>query len=1162
MPQHRYKIREGFSIVSDGVEGQPIHEIKTNIAAEPSDTALPTEKAVKEYVDENAIGKGVLNVEGGILVAGPSAVPEELAPGEEGQILSMASGSPSWVDSSQVFDKDVFADSDEVAVEGSGTQANPYTLDLTGKVHSDTGIDIKSDNGSDIVMFSTMDAGATASRNMDIRVGYELDAYAPSIMRVGTDGHLYVTSPNEFHYNITKFAVAQSTAANAKKIEFDGSISEYINSRRTTADGLISETAAGPLSISSSGATASFQGAGPTTVESTGGAPVTVKSNGDSSNYSSLVVAPNAGTLSVNASTANHTLSAYSKSVVDGTTNITELNLNDSTGASLHSSSSPIRVTSDNAPIYLSSPAGAPIQISSNVVGGQYGYSLVQTQSTSVNLKSYGDATTNGELAMSVNTMKLTQKGNANSYVELQSRNDSASPATYSDLKLTPTSATVSIPTTTTPTSLALSGDASIAGMAKNITLLASVAQGDTGTSSINIGAVQGNTIISGTTISLIGAPNGGLMIDSYGTRIIDPSHQVSVSSDSFAVNVKYDTDEQHYSSSIDMGTNASLSSYNTVGLYNNESGSSLELPNNGKIVGEAYGDIDLEAHDGCHAILRGTESYGGEDYEAKLDINYSSTTLSSNAGPINITNTGSTINLTSVGQTSSTAPRVDITANGGTMNLVNSAGSTINLSSSVSSGGTESSSAIQLSSATFGYTSTYHSGTGDNERTHNTQVSATPGEIRMSIQNPVGGPSATHKTSSVLLTANNTMEISNTDHIILSGVTDVKQDTEWSLKGFYYNDTYGSNLTLGGICTLSCATGPINITDSCGAPINLKVEGDSTHYTTITENVTGLSASVTGASSPLSFSMSGSNGQSSISMSAKSVSLMAAPLPTDTGTASFSIGGPMIGSLLFGTSGVSLLNPTLPTYITTTELKLPGYNNAYDSSATHKLMTYAYSDAGVELAEFSDITNDQFGLDSSTEAGSMFWVNMTGDSADTPEVEILAPGSVGQVLTIGASGVPEWANGGGGGIVQSIADTDSVDLSLDANGELTADVRISPATGNTAQIVSTSGEEGLYVPASELDGIITTEGDLIVGGASGVPEALSVGSQGQVLSVGSSGLEWTTPSVGTNWYLGAFTTAQRPANPTEGQYGYDTTIDCVIWYIGGNWKNAAGAIV
>ncbi len=124
--------------------------------------------------------------------------------------------------------------------------------------------------------------------------------------------------------------------------------------------------------------------------------------------------------------------------------------------------------------------------------------------------------------------------------------------------------------------------------------------------------------------------------------------------------------------------------------------------------------------------------------------------------------------------------------------------------------------------------------------------------------------------------------------------------------------------------------------------------------------------------------------------------------------------------------------------------------------------MVQAASDDGVELAEMSDLTNEQFGLDSTTESGSILVVEQVGEPGEEePSVIVLAPGTAGQVL-----------------------------------------------------------------------------------------------------SVGSSGLEWATPSTGTEWYLGAFTSAQRPASPTEGQYGYDTTIDCVIWYIGGYWKNSAGAIV
>ena len=211
-----------------------------------------------------------------------------------------------------------------------------------------------------------------------------------------------------------------------------------------------------------------------------------------------------------------------------------------------------------------------------------------------------------------------------------------------------------------------------------------------------------------------------------------------------------------------------------------------------------------------------------------------------------------------------------------------------------------------------------------------------------------------------------------------------------------------------------------IKFTSEGGAPITSTVTGDSTHYTTVTENVTGLSASVTGASSPLSFSMSGGSGQSSISMSAKSMSLVAATIPTDTGNATVAIGGPMIGTLLFNTTGVTLINPTLPTSVTTTELKLPAYNNAFDSTTTHKVMVHAASDGGVELAEMSDLTNEQFGLDDNTSSGTMLYVEQVADTVEPgdpqtyhPEVTKLAPGTTGQVLTVGSSGVPEWANGG-----------------------------------------------------------------------------------------------------------------------------------------------------
>ena len=167
-----------------------------------------------------------------------------------------------------------------------------------------------------------------------------------------------------------------------------------------------------------------------------------------------------------------------------------------------------------------------------------------------------------------------------------------------------------------------------------------------------------------------------------------------------------------------------------------------------------------------------------------------------------------------------------------------------------------------------------------------------------------------------------------------------------------------------------------------------------------------------------------------------------------------------------------------------------------------------------------------------------------------------LATGTQGQVLKVGASGL-EWGNEAGGA-VQSVSDTDSIGLTIDQNGDLTADLKIDSSSGNVSLTAGSdglygevefpvaaldsgspgisvsgnvdneyniglalseepdniiqlkdTGNEGLYAPPSELDGLITTAGDLIVGGASGVPEALSAGAEGKVLKITSGVPAW-----------------------------------------------------
>lgn len=79
----------------------------------------------------------------------------------------------------------------------------------------------------------------------------------------------------------------------------------------------------------------------------------------------------------------------------------------------------------------------------------------------------------------------------------------------------------------------------------------------------------------------------------------------------------------------------------------------------------------------------------------------------------------------------------------------------------------------------------------------------------------------------------------------------------------------------------------------------------------------------------------------------------------------------------------------------------------------------------------------------------------------------------------------------------------------------------------------------------------------LAIDTANGWVDKMPVGTNGQILTANSSGNPvWKT------WCVGSFATTGRPESPTEGQFGFDTTINNMIWYIGGHWLNAAGSIV
>src|SRR5690606_29522286 len=104
-------------------------------------------------------------------------------------------------------------------------------------------------------------------------------------------------------------------------------------------------------------------------------------------------------------------------------------------------------------------------------------------------------------------------------------------------------------------------------------------------------------------------------------------------------------------------------------------------------------------------------------------------------------------------------------------------------------------------------------------------------------------------------------------------------------------------------------------------------------------------------------------------------------------------------------------------------------------------------------------------------------------------------------------SGDVAWAaeSGGGGGTVDTIVAGDGilVDATDPANPEVSVDF------GTTSGTVCEGDDSRLSDARAWIDYPLTTAEDLLVGGTSGAPSRLPVGSEGQVLTVSSGAVAW-----------------------------------------------------
>ena len=87
---------------------------------------------------------------------------------------------------------------------------------------------------------------------------------------------------------------------------------------------------------------------------------------------------------------------------------------------------------------------------------------------------------------------------------------------------------------------------------------------------------------------------------------------------------------------------------------------------------------------------------------------------------------------------------------------------------------------------------------------------------------------------------------------------------------------------------------------------------------------------------------------------------------------------------------------------------------------------------------------------------------------------------------------------------------------------------------------------------ASALSNPMTTAEDIIVGGASGTPARLGVGSEGDVLTVSSSAVAWAAASGG-----GVAAGTSMPGSPSAGDLFWRTDENILYTYDGTRWVSA-----
>lgn len=148
---------------------------------------------------------------------------------------------------------------------------------------------------------------------------------------------------------------------------------------------------------------------------------------------------------------------------------------------------------------------------------------------------------------------------------------------------------------------------------------------------------------------------------------------------------------------------------------------------------------------------------------------------------------------------------------------------------------------------------------------------------------------------------------------------------------------------------------------------------------------------------------------------------------------------------------------------------------------------------------------------------------------------------------------------------ITSVANTPSIELNVDQNGQLTSDLKIDTTNEGNVHLAIT--QDGLVasadIPVDYINNVVETDTVILAVDNGDLSATAKVSSKGDNQTDPANALEIEQDGLWSpTLYLGHCESSARPSDAITGQYIFDTDLGYCLYRHGGAWVNSTGAII